>query len=141
MSWGEQSCIKYGSCKTATYMTCNRKCAFYELNPGYKVMEDVKPEAEGGPQIVRSPNTTFNKREDMVVLGGKIFEIQSITPKKILLKYRQKMTKAKSGQMLPDGVFCFKVNGKVAEVAKVLRENKIRLAQDREVNANESSQK
>lgn len=141
MSWGQKDCVLFGSCKVATVATCNTKCEGYVLDPEYKAVASVAPPSEGGPQIRRSEGTKFSKAEDMIVLGGKIFEIQSITPKKMLLRYRQKMSQTAKATELPDGVFNFVIGGKVQNVAKVLRENKIRLSQDGGVNANESSQK
>ena len=53
-----------------------------------------------GVSLERNDTGNFDKYEDVIVLKGRLFKIQSVAPKKIILKY--------SGQGvpgLPSGVF------------------------------------
>lgn len=56
-----------------------------------------------GLEIVKSPFSTFNKDNEFVVLKGIVFKIQSISPKKIILKQY-----TVSVDDLADGVYCFR---------------------------------
>lgn len=127
MSWGERDCKDWGDCKIANMGTCNKSCEYYTVNKDHKAIEAIAPPSEGGPTIVRSTNERYNKKEDMIVLKGDIFEIQSLSPKKMILRLKKNLTESnrKEGNYLPDGVFCFSINGKVQPVAKILRENRI----------------
>lgn len=77
------------------------------MEPENKGTEQIKP------QIVRSTLPNFSKRSEFVVLKGKVFNIQNVSPKKIILKLKGKTNK---DNPLPDGIFCIKEDAKVKEL-------------------------
>ena len=131
MSWGERSCKNFGTgCKIATMATCNIDCPSYASNgkdpdSGPKI-EKVKPETKKsvlqkkGVGIFRSKLPKFSKKIEFVVLKGHIFNIQSISPKKIILKFKA-MTNEKDP--LPDGIFCFRDEDDHQKIKTILEVN------------------
>lgn len=119
MSWGERSCTKFGKgCEIASMKTCNVDCIDYESNGAEpdseskfkKIKPPEKPPEQSplqakGIGIFRSSLPKFSKKIEFVVLKGHIFNIQSVSPKKIILKFKA-MTNKKDP--LPDGIFCFR---------------------------------
>lgn len=104
---GETSCKKHGGCDVATEKTCNPDCIDYDSNgkepntPG----KINKPEKPKGPMIVPSTLKNFSKRSEFVVMKGKVFNIQSISPKKIILKLKGAVN---AKHPLPTGIYCIK---------------------------------
>ena len=118
MSWGERSCKKFGKdCEIASMNTCNVDCIDYESNGNtpdseskFKKVKVTEVEEKSmlqkkGIGIFRSKLPNFSKTIEFVVLKGHIFNIQSVSPKKIILKFKA-MTNKKDP--LPDGIFCFR---------------------------------
>ena len=116
MSWGERSCEQYGKCELATMKTCNPDCIEYKSNgkePDVapkinKTVSDTGNESEkpnNKPMIVPSNLNHFSKKTEFVVLKGKVFNIQSVSPKKIILKLKGAVNK---NNPLPSGIYCIK---------------------------------
>ena len=62
-----------------------------------KEKKEIKP-TEQGPRVVRSTLKNFSKKE-FIVLKHNVFTIQSITPKKLVLRIKGQNPK------LPDGIY------------------------------------
>ncbi len=135
MSWGEQSCEKYGDCKIANMTSCNKNCEEYvedefyipppiPMNTGAIVREQPT-----GPVLIRSPFKKLNKKKEMIILHGCIYEVSTIAPRKVTLKLKSNLTKAniEAKTQMIDGVFVWTDKGEVLDFAKVLRENRIEL--------------
>jgi len=114
MSWGERSCKKSGKCEIASPPTCNVDCVDYESNgePQDSIAKikksdpvDVTKEVKKGGQVQRSILKNFSKKKEFVVLKGLVFNIQSVSPKKIILKLKGKTSKK---EPIPDGIFVIK---------------------------------
>jgi len=80
------------------------------------VPQDTTPKAEtdganneseqsNEPTIVPSNLNHFDKHKEFVVLKEKVFNIQSISPKKIILKLKGSVNKQ---HPLPTGIYCIK---------------------------------
>lgn len=113
MSWGEQSCKLFQNCPEATVKTCNVDCEIYNPVDGIEPTTISKKDdvAKEEPQGLATMSTIklsdlpkFDKNLEFVVLKKHIFYMQSISPKKIILKFKRKL---KSTDTLPDGVYCF----------------------------------
>jgi len=117
MSWGERSCKKYrNGCEIASMKTCNVSCIDYESNgkkpdseTTMKIIRDTKEPKDLNNEVtgnvLRSTLPKFSKGKEFVVLKKHIFNIQSISPKKIILKFKGMTTKENP---LPDGIFVIK---------------------------------
>lgn len=116
MSWGERSCEKHGKCEIASMKTCNPDCIDYISNGKEpdtlgninKTVSDTGNETEKpnkGVMIVASNLKHFSKTKEFVVLKGKVFNIQHVSPKKIILKLKGGVNKQ---HPLPSGVYCIK---------------------------------
>ena len=87
---------------------CNADCEFYNPVDDHiteKVEEQIK---ESKPVLQFSPLPKFDKNFEFVVLKNHVFQFQSISPKKIILKFKRKLNKAESMQ---DGCYIFKNPG------------------------------
>ena len=126
MSQGERSCKMFGNCNHTDIKieNCNVDCDFY--NP----LDGIKPDSiSKKPKekiIVPDPNSPilelsdlpkFDKLHEFVVLKRHVFQMQSISPKKIILKFKRKLNK---DDMLPDGCYTFKDQNK-----KLLKSSKV----------------
>jgi len=113
MEQGEQSCKMFGNCTHTEnrIKDCNVDCDYY--NPIDGIIEpssiskkpklDVKSESKS-PIIKLSDLPKFDKTFEFVVLKKHVFYMQSISPKKIILKFKRKL---KDTNTLPDGVYGF----------------------------------
>lgn len=113
MSWGERSCVVFGKCDIANEKICNVDCLSYRCNgePPDSVAKftksDMPPKEPTEPkekqvQMVQSTFPNFSKTKEFIVLKGHIFHIQSVSPKKLVLKLKGKDKK------LPNGIFALK---------------------------------
>jgi len=110
MSWGEKSCKLYGKCSTAKEESCNTDCELY--NPKDKTeAKEVEAKAEKqAPEkskinLQLSNLPKFDKQNEFVVLKKHVFQLQSISPKKVILKFRRKLTKT---DKIQDGCYVFR---------------------------------
>jgi hypothetical protein len=112
----EKSCKMHMDCLHQTPTTCNVDCEFY--NPMQGVEPSTTSQVEGDHQLAlaKSKLEKFDKSKEMIVLKDHVFLMQSISPKKIILKFKKKM---KPGT-LPEGTYCFldKENNEVAELSQ-----------------------
>lgn len=105
---GDDSCKMLGKCiEYTTPAKCNPDCDFY--NPkdpiAAKALEEKKVEEKANMLIVRmSTLPEFNKKKEFVLLKKHLFEIQSISPKKVILRFKKRL---KDTDTMPDGVYCF----------------------------------
>ena len=67
-------------------------------------IDDQLENNKEGAKIIRSPLKNFSRKE-FVVLKGNVFDIQSISPKKIILRVKGQNPK------LPDGVYVIQKPG------------------------------
>lgn len=112
MSSGERSCKMYGNCNNETKENkCTVNCGFYHpvegVTPDTKVEEPKENPIKikkNDPILTLSQLPKFDKELEFVVMKRHIFYMQSISPKKIILKYKRKL---KDTDKLPDGVYCF----------------------------------
>ena len=120
MSWGERSCIHFGNCDIATMYICQCSCNEYISN-GKKpdsnaesILKEMKVKNADGKEMTKAPKDmlvvpstlpNFSKSKEFVVLKGRIFNIQHVSPKKIILKYKGMVKKE---QPIPNGIFCLK---------------------------------
>lgn len=112
MSLGERSCKMYGNCTNVSEENkCTVNCGFY--HPVEGVPQDTKLEEskekpieikKDDPILTLSQLPKFDKELEFVVMKRHIFYMQSISPKKIILKYKRKL---KDTDKLPDGIYCF----------------------------------
>jgi len=74
-------------------------------------------EIKNKPIILRSDLPKFDKMHEFVVLKNHVFFMQSVSPKKIILKFKRKL---KEKEALPDGCYIFKDDkGNLIEHAKI----------------------
>ena len=101
---GEKSCKMFGNCNHDG--ACDLSCDFYNAKDGSdpEIEELVELEA---PDVVllKSDLDKFTKNMEFVVLKRHLFYMQSISPKKIILKYKKKL---RPTDPLADGIYCFK---------------------------------
>ncbi len=64
--------------------------------------KEIKNPAKG-MKVVRSTSPNFSKADDFIVLKGKVFAIQHVGLKKIILRLKGPI---KPETPLPDGIFC-----------------------------------
>ena len=96
-----------------TAETCNPSCEFYNPVNG-KVPEEIELKAEEQIKAEdKNPNDInlkisamekFDKLHEFVVLKRHVFQMQSISPKKIILKFKRKL---KETDKIQDGCFVF----------------------------------
>lgn len=122
MSCGEESCKMYGNCvEFTTEDKCNPSCDFY--NPkddllSEKMEKDIEEQLERPEVKLELSNLPkFDKIHEFFVIKGHVFLMQSVSPKKIILKFKRKL---KESDKLNDGCYVFRdQEEKLLEPAKV----------------------
>ncbi|MHA1739238.1 MAG: hypothetical protein ACTSWD_11680 [Candidatus Heimdallarchaeota archaeon] len=95
-----------------TAETCNDSCEYYNpeddsISPEMEslVKEEIKKSKnEKDINLKHSAMEKFDKNHEFVVLKKHVFELQSISPKKIILKYKRKLNKTDN---INDGIYVF----------------------------------
>ncbi len=113
MSEGNTKCKLYGNCPEFTTVDkCTTGCDYYNpKNPDEEIdiPEEViaKAEAEERPEIklIFSDLPKFDKIHEFFVMKKHVFMMQSISPKKIILKYKRRL---KDTDKLNDGCYIFR---------------------------------
>ena len=106
--------------------------------------KEKKPENEKDINLKVSGLGKFDKKHEFMVIKKHIFEFQSVSPKKIILKYKRKLNKTDN---IADGCYVFvDKDDKLLEPPKVFakfdRDTKKRIAEHEEmVKENDSTQK
>lgn len=111
MSQGERSCKMHGNCThNIEPANCTVDCEYYNpldnVEPdsiSKKTELDMEPKPDR-PILKLSDLPKFDKNFEFVVLKKHVFYMQSISPKKIILKFKRKLKKT---DVFPDGVYCF----------------------------------
>ena len=69
--------------------------------------EEMEAEVKKNPNINlrKSVLDKFDKQHEFVVLKKRIFSIQSVSPKKIILKYKRRL---RENDTLPEGLYLFR---------------------------------
>lgn len=97
----EEPCKVYGKCNNfTTEENCNPGCEFYA--PAGEIQE--LPEIPDVRMIV-SNLPKFDRFHEFFVIKKHVFIMQSVSPKKIILKFKRKL---KETDRLPDGCYVFK---------------------------------
>lgn len=136
--WGERSCKKHSKCEIASEKTCNVDCIDYVSNGGFpdstnkfvkeeEAKKEKSPLQKKGISIFKSNLPNFSKQMEFVVLKGHIFTIQSVSPKKIILKFKSMVN---TSDPIPDGIFCFRDeddNQKIKTIHEVNQSNQKRI--------------
>jgi hypothetical protein len=100
----EPPCKVYGNCNNfTTEEKCNPDCDFYAPSGEIEEIPEL-PEVPAVRMIV-SRLPSFDKRHEFVVIKKHVFIMQSVSPKKIILKFKRKL---KDTDSLPDGCYIFK---------------------------------
>lgn len=82
-----------------------------DAEPKSDQVEDIDDQLENnkeGAKIIRSPLKNFSRKE-FIVLKGNVFDIQSISPKKIILRIKGQNPK------LPDGAYVIQKPGETVK--------------------------
>lgn len=139
MSHGDESCKMYGNCvEFTTDDKCNPSCDFY--NPKEegvlpKAVEKAIEEKLERPEVKMEHSNLpkFDKIHEFFVIKKHVFLMQSVSPKKIILKFKRKL---KDSDKLGDGCYVFRdQKGKLLEPAKVF------VKFDRDAKANQAKNK
>lgn len=93
------------------------------VKDGNEVKEEVI-HTIGGYKLIKSTSDKFVKEKDLIVLKGHIFMIQSVSPKKMILKLYRKF---KPGEVSVDGIFCYTKDDKFVKFKDVLKKFKLNL--------------
>lgn len=120
---GEKRCKMFGNCTNfTTHETCTTGCEFYvpknpdeELALEEEVVENEKKERD----IVLGYSTLpkFDKKHEFFIMKKHVFVIQSVSPKKIVLKYKRRLNNTDG---ISDGCYTFKnKEGKLLDPLKV----------------------
>lgn len=112
MPQGERSCKMHGNCThdDIEHAKCTVDCDYYNYLDGTKpdtISKKTELDIESKqdkPVLKLSDLPKFDKKFEFVVLKKHVFYMQSISPKKIILKFKRKL---KDTDSLPDGVYCF----------------------------------
>ena len=138
MSEGNIKCKLFGNCTNfTTKEECNTACDYYapknpeeELEIPDEVLEqaEVKSKNPKDINLKVSGLQKFDKTHEFMVLKKHVFEMQSISPKKIILKYKRKLNQT---DKIADGVYVF-----VDKDDKLLVPHKVFAEFDRKAKAN-----
>lgn len=119
-------CKMEGNCTEYTIAeNCNPTCDFY--NPiDEHIPEDVQKQLDkeeiikkSNPILEFSSLLKFDKTHEFIVLKKHVFQMQSISPKKIILKFKRKLNEKDA---ISDGCYTFKdQNMKLLNPMKVFR--------------------
>lgn len=133
MSQGDESCKMYGNCvEFTTADKCNPSCDFYNPKNGVlpEAVEKAVDKAMERPDVKLeySDLPKFDKVHEFFVMKKHVFLMQSVSPKKIILKFKRKL---RDTDKLNDGCYVFRnQKGELLEPAKVF------VKFDREAKAN-----
>jgi hypothetical protein len=115
----------FGNCSEFTTADkCTTACHFYNpKNPNEEVNipEAIKEDSEERPEIklALSDLPKFDKTHEFFVMKKHVFMAQSISPKKIILKYKRRL---KESDSLQDGCYIFRdKNDNLLEPEKVFK--------------------
>jgi len=125
MSKGNTKCKMFGDCNHYSEEEadkCTTVCEFYNpKNPEEvvempdEVVEDKRPDVK----LELSNLPKFDKKHEFMVMKKHVFTMQSISPKKIILKYQRRL---KDSDNLADGTYIFKdQQDKLLEPMKVFK--------------------
>lgn len=113
MSNGTTKCKMHGNCNLGKEAKdCTTACENYNPKNPNETME-ITEEMMEQEKKSKNPNDVnlkiskmerFDTKHEFVVLKKHVFEFQSISPKKIILKYKRKLNKT---DQLADGVYVF----------------------------------
>ena len=124
----EKKCKMVGNCNEfTTEDKCNSSCDFYNSGDVEILSEEMekKVEAELKKESLKRPDVRleysdlpkFDKGHEFFVMKKHVFLIQSVSPKKIILKFKRKLSQTDA---LQDGCYVFKdQKGEVLEPTKV----------------------
>ena len=110
-----------------TAETCNKDCEYYNPEDDSELInslpeEEIKMDnGKTRTKIVNSGFEKFNKSHEFIVLKKHVFEIQSVSPKKLILKFKRKL---KKDDVIMDGCYVFKTGGEIQNVHKVFTQMK-----------------
>ncbi len=98
-------CALIGECNVVSDTTCNSECPSYS-NGLEKAIEQEEKKSKNSQDVnlKLSGLEKFDKKHEFAVLKKHIFEFQSISPKKIILKYKRKL---KETDQIADGCYVF----------------------------------
>lgn len=140
MSQGEESCKMYGNCTNGVDVKdCNPSCDFYNPKDGVLseevarvVDEELEKETMERPEVKleHSDLPKFDKVHEFFVIKKHVFLMQSVSPKKIILKFKRKL---KDSDTLGDGCYIFK-----NQKEELLEPSKVFVKFDREAKANKA---
>jgi len=106
---GEKRCKMFGNCTHfTTTEACTTACEFYNpKNPEEVVEMPDEIMEEKRPDVVLSLSDLpkFDKTHEFMVMKKHVFLMQSISPKKIIMKYKRKL---KETDKLADGCYVFR---------------------------------
>lgn len=127
MSEGNIKCKMFKSCNHYTTVDkCTTACEFYNpKNPNevIDIPKEVIAQAEAKEQpdlkLELSNLPKFDKIHEFFVMKSHVFMMQSVSPKKIILKYKRKLKKSDN---LADGCYIFKdAKGELLQSDKVFK--------------------
>jgi len=121
MSEQPVKCKMDGNCvEFTTDENCNTECEFY--NPvDETIPESIEQQIANSKPVLQFSNLPkFDKKHEFVVLKKHVFQLQSISPKKIILKFKRKFNQ---NENIPDGCYIFKnpATEEILNQASVLR--------------------
>lgn len=121
MSEGEKRCKLFGGCANFTTADkCNTSCDFYNPKNPDEVLEipkEVVEEKKSDVTMAPSDLPKFDKFHEFFVIKRHVFIMQSVSPKKIILKYKRKLKKSDN---LADGCYIFRnQNNELLDPSKV----------------------
>lgn len=123
MSTGEKRCKMYGNCNHfPTAKECSTGCEFYNPRNPKEIVElpDEILEEKADIKLEFSDLSKFDKKHEFFVFKKHVFMAQSISLKKIILKYKRRLKK--SDDSLTDGCYIFKnQKGELLEPEKVFK--------------------
>ena len=114
---GEKRCKLFGNCNNfSTAEKCNTSCEFYNpKNPNEVVKLPEKKSPDIKLELSNLPR--FDKKHEFFVMKKHVFKMQSVSHKKIILKYKRKL---KDTDGLGDGCYIFRdKQGQLLEPTKV----------------------
>ena len=124
MSQGNTKCKLFGNCPNFTTADkCTTGCHFYvSKNPDemVEISDKVDTEIKGDLiKLLASDLPKFDKKHEFFVMKRHVFILQSVSPKKIVLKYKRKLSNTDG---LTDGCYIFRdQKDKLLEPTKVFK--------------------
>ncbi|MCP4368296.1 MAG: hypothetical protein GY797_09350 [Deltaproteobacteria bacterium] len=111
MSEGNKKCKMFGDCNhydAEKPEDCTTACEFYNPKNPEEVVEmpdEVVEEERPDVKLEHSGLSKFDKVHEFFVMKKHVFQMQNISPKKIILKYKRRL---KETDNLADGCYVFR---------------------------------